>query len=121
MDKLEELLKNRAEIDLQLEKMRTPITILFSDIRGSTAFFEAEGDVRGLAMVEDHNRLLFPVIERNSGHVVKTIGDAIMARFDKPENALRAAIGMQQALYSHNKDRGPSQQIHIRIGVHSGL
>jgi class 3 adenylate cyclase len=121
MDKLEELLKSRAEIDLQLEKMRTPITILFSDIRGSTAFFEAEGDVQGLAMVEDHNRVLFPVIERNDGRVVKTIGDAIMARFDKAENALRAAIGMQQALAAHNQNRGPNQQIHIRIGVHSGL
>jgi serine/threonine protein kinase/class 3 adenylate cyclase/Tfp pilus assembly protein PilF len=121
MDKIEELLKNRAAIDLQLEKMRTPVAVLFSDIRGSTAFFEAEGDVEGLAMVEQHNMVLFPVIKANSGRVVKTVGDAIMASFEKPENAIRAAIGMQQALEVRNRSRGRNQQIHIRIGIHTGL
>ena len=42
MDKIEELLKTRAEIDLELQKMRTPLTIVFSDIRGSIAFFETQ-------------------------------------------------------------------------------
>lgn len=121
MDKLEELLKTRAQVEIELEKMRTPITILFSDIRGSTSFFEVEGDVEGLAMVHRHNNVLFPIIENNHGRVVKTIGDAIMASFDKPENALRAGIAMQQALERHNRERGPNQQIHIRIGIHNGL
>jgi hypothetical protein len=42
--------------------MRTPITILFSDIKGSTAYFEKRGD-EGLVMVQRHNNLLIPVIE----------------------------------------------------------
>ena len=121
MDKLEELLKTRAQVEVELEKLRTPITILFSDIKGSTSFFEAQGDVEGLAMVHRHNSVLFPLIEQNHGRVVKTIGDAIMAAFDKPENALRAGIAMQQALARHNQDRGPGQGIHIRIGIHTGL
>lgn len=121
MDKIEELLKTRSQVDLELEKLRTPVTILFTDIRGSTSFFESEGDVEGLAMVQRHNNLLFPIIEKHSGRVVKTIGDAIMAMFDNPENCLRAAIAMQQALAKHNEGRGRNQEIHIRIGLHHGL
>ncbi len=121
MDKIEALLKTRAEVDLELEKLRTPVTVLFTDIRGSTSFFESEGDVEGLAMVQRHNNLLFPIIEKHGGRVVKTIGDAIMAMFDSAENCLKAAISMQQALAKHNEDRGKNQQIHIRIGLHHGL
>jgi class 3 adenylate cyclase len=121
MDKIEELLKTRSQVDLELEKLKTPVTVLFTDIRGSTSFFESEGDVEGLAMVQRHNDLLFPIIGQHSGRVVKTIGDAIMAMFDNPENCIRAAISMQQALARYNEDRGRNQEIHIRIGLHHGL
>ena len=40
--------------------MRTEVTILFSDIKGSTSYFESKGDAEGLAMVQHHNSLLFP-------------------------------------------------------------
>ena len=121
MDKIEALLKTRSEVDLELEKLRTAVTILFTDIRGSTSFFESEGDVEGLAMVQRHNNLLFPIIEKHGGRVVKTIGDAIMAMFESAENCIHAAVSMQQALAKHNDERGRNQQIHIRIGLHHGL
>src|SRR5688500_8513485 len=78
-DKLQELLEARAQAQQELEKMRTPVTILFSDIKGSTTYFEKKGDVEGMAMINRHNSILFPVIEGEGGRVVKTIGDAIMA------------------------------------------
>ena len=43
-DKLQELLETRAQADLELEKLRTPVTILFSDIKGSTRYAEKKGD-----------------------------------------------------------------------------
>src|SRR5262245_33056302 len=85
-------------VPAQLERMRTPVTILFSDIQGSTAYFEKKGDVAGMAMLQRHHGLLFPSIERHGGRVVKTIGDAIMARFDSPADGIKAAVAMQRAL-----------------------
>lgn len=120
-DKIEELLAARESADQELEKMRTAVTILFSDIRGSTAYFEKYGDVQGLAMVQRHNNMLFPVIEGVGGRVVKTIGDAIMAAFLDPTSGVQAAIGMQRALEDDRAKRSPEEQIHIKVGLHTGL
>lgn len=121
MDKIDRLLEMRAQADLELEKLRTPVTVLFTDIKDSTAFFESQGDVEGLSMVHRHNSLLFPIVQNYGGRVVKTVGDAIMASFEDPGNAIKAAIGMQKALENDNKGRPPNSQIHIRVGIHTGL
>ena len=97
------------------------MTILFSDIRGSTSYFEKNGDVAGLAMIERHNNLLFPCIEDNAGRVIKTIGDSIMASFKDPVDAIKASVRMQRVLEQDNAGREEAEQIHIRIGVHTGL
>jgi len=120
-DKLEELLATRKLADQELEKMRTAVTILFTDIKGSTSYFERKGDVEGLAMVQHHNNLLFPCIEREGGRVVKTIGDAIMACFEDPVGAVKAAIRMQQTLEKDRSNRPDDEGIHIRVGLHTGL
>jgi class 3 adenylate cyclase len=119
--KIQELLKARALAEEELEKMRARVTILFSDIKGSTAYFEQKGDLEGLSMVRHVNSLLCPVIETTGGRVVKTIGDAIMAAFEDPVNAIRASIGMQQVLESDRVGRAVDDQTHIRIGLHTGL
>ena len=90
-DRLQELLEARAQAEQELEKLRTPMTILFSDIKGSTAFAEKKGDVEYMAMIHRHNSILFPVIEGAGGRVVKTIGDAILACFQDPVGAVKAA------------------------------
>src|SRR6185436_13981258 len=120
-DKIQALLHARASADQELERMRARVTILFSDIKGSTTYFEKKGDLQGLAMVHHHNSLLIPVIEDCTGRVVKTIGDAIMARFDDPVAAIQAAVGMQRALETDRTGKPTEEQIHIRIGLHTGL
>ena len=120
-EKLDELWKGQDEAPVVGEKLRTPMTILFSDIKGSTAYFEQHGDVEGLAMVQRHNDLLFPCVENNHGRIIKTIGDAIMALFDNPVDAVKAAVQMQRSLFDDGSKRPESEQIHIRIGLHTGL
>src|SRR3954462_11069992 len=67
-DKIKKLLSDQDEAgDQQSESVRTPDTVLFSDIKASTAYFEKFGDDQGLAMVQRHNGLLFPVIEGSGG------------------------------------------------------
>jgi class 3 adenylate cyclase len=120
-DRLQELLEARALAEQELEKLRTPMTILFSDIKGSTAYAEKKGDVEYMAMINRHNSILFPVIEAEGGRVVKTIGDAILACFQDAIAAVKAGVGMQRALVEDRRGRADIDQIHIRVGLHTGL
>src|SRR2546430_10791388 len=58
----------------ELEKFRRFITVMFTDIKGSTAYFEKYGDVAGLMMVHQCNDSLRQIVENHGGRVVKTIG-----------------------------------------------
>jgi class 3 adenylate cyclase len=120
-EKLEELLETRTQNEKEIEKLRSPMTILFSDIKGSTRYAEKKGDVEYMSMINRHNRLLFPVIETEGGQVIKTIGDSILAKFDDPRAAVKAAAGMQRALATDREGREEIDQIQIRIGLHRGM
>jgi class 3 adenylate cyclase len=120
-DKLEELLQARDQADLELEKFKKPMTILFSDIKGSTAYAEKQGDFEYMKMLSRHNAILFPLIEEHGGRVVKTLGDAILAQFDDQVGAIKAAAGMQRALARDREGSKEIDQIRIRIGLHYGL
>jgi adenylate cyclase len=73
------------------------ITILFTDLKGSTAMYAERGDAPSYATVREHFALLTGIIERAGGGVIKTLGDSVMAAFLEPADALRAALAIQQA------------------------
>jgi class 3 adenylate cyclase len=103
----------------QIHRSRKAVTILFTDIEDSTRYWDTYGDVKGRLMVDQHNRLTFPVVKRFGGKIIKTIGDAIMASFKDPQDAIKAAIGIQQVLHlMREKDR--SFGLRVRIGLHTG-
>lgn len=103
------------------DKYQKAIAVMFTDLKGSTSFFETYGDIEGRALIEKHNQILFPLIEKFSGKVVKTIGDAIMAMFEDPEKAVLAAIEMQKSLAEYNRTLDQRhKEIHIRIGLNYG-
>jgi len=70
-------------------------------------------------MVDIHNRLAFPVIRHFNGRIIKTIGDSIMASFKYPEDALKAAVAIQQTLSKRRKE-DKNFQLRVRIGIHTG-
>ncbi|MEI6126893.1 MAG: CHAT domain-containing protein, partial [Pseudomonadota bacterium] len=119
---MEKLLREREKLDARLkDKFSQQVTVMFTDIKGSTTFFETYGDIEGRLMVQKHNEMLFPVITDHKGRVIKTIGDAIMAAFEEPAEAVRAAIDMQQSLCEYNRQKKEKkEQIHIRIGINTG-
>jgi class 3 adenylate cyclase/CHAT domain-containing protein/tetratricopeptide (TPR) repeat protein len=118
---IEELLRERIRLDDSLQQQfRRDVTLLLTDIQGSTAYFERHGDLGGRQMVQRHNDLLFPLITQHQGNIVKTIGDAVMASFTEPTTAVQSAIAMQRALRDQNRGREVAGQIHIRIGINSG-
>ena len=119
--RLEELIRERARLDIELERLRELVTVLFVDIVGSTRFYDEHGDVAGLVMVQKCLDLLIPVIEQHGGVVIKTIGDAILARFSDAEAAVRSAIEMQRNLDDRNRGRAPDDRIQVRVAINVGM
>jgi class 3 adenylate cyclase len=118
--KILELSREDPSVLQQLEKFRRAITVLFTDIKGSTAYFDRYGDIAGLAMVHECNDLLRLSIEHHGGRVIKTIGDAVMAAFDDCNESVRAAIAMQRRLREKNASRKKEDELQVRIGLHYG-
>ena len=112
------MLTDQSTIDV-IERSRKLVTILFSDIVESTRHWERRGDIDARLLIDRHNRLLFPIIKKYRGRIIKTLGDAIMASFADPEHAIQAAIAMQQMLQKERqKDKYFS--VRIRVGIHTG-
>ena len=97
----------------------TSLTFLFTDLKGSTALYERVGDLAAFDLVGAHFRALLDIIASEKGAVVKTIGDAVMATFIRPENALMAGLKMRAAMDELNRQRGSSDLI-VKIGIHEG-
>jgi class 3 adenylate cyclase len=73
-------------------------TILFADLRGSTGLFESLGNAEATGLVTQCVAALVPAVAQRGGHVVKTLGDGLMAVFDASAPALKAAAQMHEAL-----------------------
>ena len=113
--------RGQNEVLAELEKFRRAITVMFTDIKGSTAYFEKYGDVAGLMMVHQCNDALRCIVEKHGGRVVKTIGDAIMATFEGCKESVQASIEMQKALIDFNAPKPEQDHVFIRIGLNYGL
>lgn len=74
------------------------LTVLFTDLRNSTRMYREIGDATAFGRVMNHFDVLKQAIAEEDGALVKTIGDAVMAVFRQPENALRAMLKAQQIL-----------------------
>ena len=95
------------------------LALLFTDLQGSTALYERIGDMKAFDLVRLHFGYLRECISRNSGALVKTIGDAVMASFVDPLDALRAALEMRARIAQFNADAG-SDLIGLKVGLHAG-
>ena len=97
----------------------TSLTFLFTDLKGSTALYERVGDLAAFDLVRAHFHALLEIISSEKGAVVKTIGDAVMATFVRPEHALAAGLRMRAAMDALNAERGTSDLV-VKIGIHEG-
>ncbi|MDR3518319.1 MAG: adenylate/guanylate cyclase domain-containing protein [Azospirillaceae bacterium] len=88
------------------------VTLMFTDLRQSTALYGRVGDATAYHMVRNHFAMLAERIRDHDGAVVKTIGDAVMAAFAEPADALAAALAIQT--------RPPGDGLVIRLGLHTG-
>ena len=96
-----------------------PITVLFTDIAGSTAMTQALGDAGAQEVVRIHNRIVRAALTGNQGREVKHTGDGIMASFGRVTDSVDASIEMQRQTMIHNQ-QNPNLPLHLKIGINAG-
>jgi class 3 adenylate cyclase len=105
------------EVDQRLKI--TSLTFVFTDLKASTELYERVGDLAAYDLVQEHFGVLNDVVARESGAVVKTIGDAVMASFPTPDRGMSAVLAMREAMRRLNEKR-PSEDLLLKIGIHEG-
>jgi class 3 adenylate cyclase len=96
------------------------LTVLFTDLKGSTSMYKTVGDATAYSIVQDHFDALTDIVRKHMGGVVKTMGDAILAVFTKPEDGMRAAIEMHKAIQSVGLKGDKKEKLILKIGIHTG-
>ena len=122
-----ELLSNQTFLDLFASETIVAgeglavrrLALLFTDLKASTELYERIGDLKAFDLVRLHFGHLRESISGNGGALVKTIGDAVMASFVDPLDALRAALDMQARIARFNAHAG-GDLIGLKIGLHAG-
>jgi pimeloyl-ACP methyl ester carboxylesterase len=109
LDEIEEFMTGRRE---SAEPDRVLATVLYTDIVGSTERAAELGDHQWRTLVERHDRIVADQVSRFRGRVVKQTGDGVVAVFDGPGRAIRAATAIGAALQPLG--------LEVRAGVHSG-
>ena len=96
-----------------------PVTILFTDMEGSTDLTQRLGDAGAQEVLRTHNAIIRDALKATSGSEVKHTGDGIMASFPSASRALEAAVAMQKAFAEQNQEQ-PDTAIRVRIGLNAG-
>lgn len=94
------------------------MTILFSDLVGSTAMYNRWGDAPSYALVRNQFSFLQRIVREHEGAIVKTIGDAIMAAFVEPARGVAAALAIQKEIDLFNANS--PDKLTIKLGLHYG-
>jgi class 3 adenylate cyclase len=95
------------------------VTILFSDMEGSSPLFDKLGDLRAHEIVSAHNKIVRDQMALHHGFEVKSMGDGFMIAFSSARRALLSAIGIQRA-FAEYREQHSDVPIRVRIGLHVG-
>ena len=101
-------------------------TVLFADLRGSTALFETLGNAEATSVVTHCVTAVGRAVTENEGQVIKTLGDGLMAVFSSPTSAVNASVRMHdvlEAMVSRGHERGASsglRALKLQVGLARG-
>jgi len=95
------------------------VTILFSDIEGSTQMTERLGDQRMQQVLRGHNDIVRSRVSAFGGFEVKSLGDGFMLAFSSARRGLQCAMAIQQAFANRNQEH-PEEPLLVRVGLHTG-
>lgn len=92
---------------------------MFTDMVGYSALTQRDERL-ALQLLEEHRRLVRPLLAQHGGREIKTIGDAFLVEFSSALAAATCAIAIQTALHAHNRTAVPDHRVLLRIGLHAG-
>jgi class 3 adenylate cyclase/tetratricopeptide (TPR) repeat protein len=95
------------------------VTLLFTDLVGSTELLSRIGDEAAEDVRRAHFRLLRDAVIARGGQEVKNLGDGLMVAFPSAADAIRCSVEMQQAVGRHNLRAG-QVALAVRVGLHVG-
>jgi adenylate cyclase len=93
--------------------------IMFTDIAGYTSLTESNENL-ALSLLDEHRKIVRPLIDAHGGKEVKTMGDAFLVEFTSATEAMKCACEIQESLFRFNSKRKPAERILLRIGIHLG-
>jgi adenylate cyclase len=86
-------------------------TVVFTDLEGFTRFTADFGDDAAAHLVQEHQRMLGPVVRSRGGRIVKRLGDGLMLTFPAPEAAVLASLELVESV---------TDPLRLRVGMHLG-
>ncbi len=95
------------------------VTILFTDMEGSTSLTQRLGDARAQELLRIHNAIVREALKSHGGAEIKHTGDGIMASFATASKALECATAIQRA-FAQNNESNPDTPVRVRIGLNAG-
>jgi class 3 adenylate cyclase len=110
-DELSQVIKRRFEKELAL---------VFSDIVGSTPYFERFGNEAGEALRRRHSDIVQSVLADHGGRLVDTAGDGAFTCFPDVMSAFEASKSLQLRVSESNAERAREHHLTVRVGIHSG-
>jgi class 3 adenylate cyclase len=118
-ESIDDLVEGTSE---RLESQAAPdgtVTILITDIEGSSRMAESLGDNRWIEVLRRHNEIVRRCVVNHGGTVVKSQGDGFMVAFQSARRAVLCAISIQRAMEDYRKAH-PEEDLRLRIGLHTG-
>ncbi len=110
--------RNLSQLNLH-EAPDGTVSLLFSDIEGSTAMWERLGDLKAVEVLHAHDSIVRKQVESHQGFVANTTGDGFFVTFKTVRQALLCAIEIQRDLVAYGRSH-PDQPLRIRVGLHVG-
>jgi adenylate cyclase len=93
--------------------------IMFTDIVGFSRQMGSD-EARTLRLLGVHNQIIHQAVSEHHGTVIKIMGDAFLVDFPSVVHAVQCAQQIQHQFRTHNAEKAEDEQIHVRIGIHSG-
>lgn len=120
-DELEMFLEERQKLDAAFnDKFTKVLTVVFTDLKGSTTIAETEGDLVSRMLIKHQNDILLPAIKDCNGIFVKSIGDGTLSYFEHAQDAVRASVRIQKGMDALNMSKKFKTPVLMRIGMHTG-
>jgi class 3 adenylate cyclase len=101
------------------DEIAPPVTLMFTDIEGSTPLTQRVGDEGAQKLLREHNETIRRALGSYNGKEIKHTGDGIMASFFSASRAVGSAVYIQRSFATRN-DINPEDAVRVRIGLNAG-